>query len=220
MKKWIALVLAASVLAGCGDIVNFSAGNQIVGSGKVATDTRKVAAFKSVDLDGAMDVDIKIGPQSGIKIEGDDNILPHVRAIVNDGTLHLDTDAGYSTNHPLNISFSTPTLEAGSLNGSGNMTMHGCTGKSLNVEINGSGNLIADGAADTLSASLMGSGNLYLSDLKAGVAKVEINGSGNAKVNVSGTLTASVTGSGDIDYKGNPKHVAKSVTGSGRISGQ
>ena len=40
---------------------------------------------------------------------------------------------------------------------------------------------------------------------------------GTIKVNASDSLNASVSGSGDILYKGSPKDLGKSINGSGEI---
>ena len=46
---------------------------------------------------------------------------------------------------------------------------------------------------------------------------MEVSGSGNAAVNVTDHLTASVTGSGNITYTGNPAQVDQDSSGSGDI---
>jgi hypothetical protein len=46
---------------------------------------------------------------------------------------------------------------------------------------------------------------------------VSIAGSGNAAVSAEDSLRASVSGSGDIRYNGNPPHVESSVAGSGSV---
>ncbi|MBP6585664.1 MAG: DUF2807 domain-containing protein, partial [Flavobacterium sp.] len=48
-------------------------------------------------------------------------------------------------------------------------------------------------------------------------AKVNVSGSGDIKVNCTEFIEARVAGSGDIEYKGNPKKVDTKVAGSGTI---
>ena len=64
---------------------------------------------------------------------------------------------------------------------------------------------------------MSGSGDLRLFDLRAREVHVSIAGSGDAKVNASERLDATVAGSGDVRYRGNPKEVAQSVNGSGSV---
>ena len=49
-------------------------------------------------------------------------------------------------------------------------------------------------------------------------ALTKVYGSGDATVRASEQLDASVTGSGDVHYSGNPPKVRKNVTGSGGIA--
>ncbi|MDG1774786.1 MAG: DUF2807 domain-containing protein, partial [Flavobacteriaceae bacterium] len=46
-----------------------------------------------------------------------------------------------------------------------------------------------------------------------------VSGSADVTLTVKGTLNAKVSGSGDIQYKGNPKKVASKVSGSGDVTG-
>ena len=81
----------------------------------------------------------------------------------------------------------------------------------------GSGNITATGTVQNLSASIKGSGNLNLQSVQARAARVSIAGSGDATVNASDELSASIAGSGDIRYAGDPPRVEKNVAGSGSI---
>jgi hypothetical protein len=54
--------------------------------------------------------------------------------------------------------------------------------------------------------------------MKAQKARCRVSGSGNIALNVSKELDASISGSGDIRYSGNPPSVRTKVSGSGDIS--
>ncbi|HVT12957.1 MAG TPA: head GIN domain-containing protein [Fimbriimonadaceae bacterium] len=217
MKKLIGLGLAAALLSGCEVIGGLSSGQQIVGSGKSTTISKHVASFKRVEITGSMDAEITIGKASDIRIEGDDNIVPHVTCVVKNDTLMIGMDNGsYSTHGRIKVSFAVPSLEGVGLTGSGDVDLRGYHGDGLSVDLSGSGNITADGLAKSLTGTISGSGNLSLFGLKSDDASVDISGSGNAEVSVSGTLSATIAGSGDIRYKGHPT-VSKSVTGSGTV---
>ena len=66
---------------------------------------------------------------------------------------------------------------------------------------------------------LDGSGQARLLGLVARDVRAVIGGSGELLVTATDRLDASVPGSGEIIYAGNPAHVTKSVTGSGEITG-
>ncbi|HQV37276.1 MAG TPA: DUF2807 domain-containing protein, partial [Flavobacterium sp.] len=62
-----------------------------------------------------------------------------------------------------------------------------------------------------------GSGDIKAFELVSENAKVNVSGSGDIKVNCTEFIEARVAGSGDIEYKGNPKKVDTKVAGSGTI---
>ena len=64
---------------------------------------------------------------------------------------------------------------------------------------------------------MAGSGDIKAIELVSENAKVNVSGSGDIKVNCTEFIEARVAGSGDIEYKGNPKKVDTKVAGSGTI---
>ena len=66
--------------------------------------------------------------------------------------------------------------------------------------------------------SISGSGDFSGFDLNADNTEVSISGSGNVEVVSNSSIKAYVSGSGDVDYKGNPDKEDTKVSGSGRIS--
>ncbi|MDH3245263.1 MAG: DUF2807 domain-containing protein, partial [Saprospiraceae bacterium] len=59
--------------------------------------------------------------------------------------------------------------------------------------------------------------DLHAYDFKVSSAKARISGSGDADLFVDRDLSASVSGSGDIRYKGGANHVTSKTSGSGRV---
>jgi hypothetical protein len=88
------------------------------------------------------------------------------------------------------------------------------------LTINGSGKIEADGKVRQLMGVMNGSGKMLLDELEAQDGIVTVNGSGDIEVKATGTLRASVNGSGNIDYVGEPEKVFKSVRGSGKVKAQ
>ena len=122
-KKLLVMAIGVVVAAGCGSvsvISNLSSGsideNQVKGSGKVTSLTRSVGSFKVVQLDGSLDADITLGKQTGLKISGDDNIVPLVKTEVKGDTLRIYVEGSYSTHNPVKVSFAMPELRAAALN--------------------------------------------------------------------------------------------------------
>lgn len=216
MRKIVGLVAAMAFLAGCDHII----GPSVTGSGKVVSETRTTDKWNKVEIQGSANVVVDCGSDGPIKLEGDDNILPLISTKVKDGVLVISSDKSYSTHNVIKVHLNTRELSAASLSGSGDVAIHGASGKSLALQLSGSGNFDGDGTVDELSANLSGSGEFRLSKLKAGEAAVSIAGSGSADVFCTGTLDASIAGSGSVTYSGHPTDVKKNVSGSGEVVGK
>ncbi|MFL5743682.1 MAG: head GIN domain-containing protein [Niastella sp.] len=103
--------------------------------------------------------------------------------------------------------------------GSGNMKLARLQSDRSNMVFSGSGNFeVADGAAKTQTIHLSGSGNVSAYGLKTETCAAVVSGSGEIKVSVSNSIEATITGSGNIEYRGNAQVTKLAVHGSGRIS--
>jgi len=103
-----------------------------------------------------------------------------------------------------------------SVAGSGNIDIL-ILSAALKGDIAGSGNITIKGTTKNVTFSIAGSGNMMLLDLIAEDVTGEIAGSGSAKVHANNSLEASIAGSGDLTYSGDPKKVTKNINGSGSV---
>ena len=197
---------------------NFSSSsNTVQGSGVLVTDSRPVAAFGSVDLAGSNNVVIRVGEKQSVQVYGDDNLIDRVTTNVDATTLVIGNKPGsYSTNSPMRVEVSVPSLSELTLSGSGTVLVSGVERPSFTVTISGSGVVRASGTTEQLDATVSGSGQAELGGLEASAVQV-VSGSGQIVVTATESLDASVPGSGSIVYGGNPSDVTKSVSGSGEI---
>lgn len=221
---------ALVVLAACG-----CAG--VPGSGNAKTEVRNAPAFSAVSIEGAIDADIAIGPESRVEITGDDNILPLITTDVHGDRLEIGSRKIFRTRVHLIARITAPRITGIGLTGSGDITAHGVHADRLEVILGGSGTIHADGVqADRLAVNLSGSGTIRadgtahaaeveldgsgtvaLDQLAAERASVSLSGSGDVAVAASRALDVSITGSGDVTYRGDPE-LKKRITGSGSIS--
>jgi len=192
--------------------------DSIRGSGVSKTESRTIGDFHAVQVNGSADVSVAVGSAASLSVTGDDNLLPYVVTEVREGTLVVEMKPGsYSPRVDLKIVATVPALDAGSVSGSGDLALTGIAGDKLKIRISGSGDARASGKVKDLSAGVSGSGDLRLGDLESADAEVEISGSGDVDVWATESLAASIAGSGDVTYKGDPKKVTKSVAGSGGV---
>jgi hypothetical protein len=191
------------------------------GSGVAATQARSLPLFTGVDLAGANNVMVRVGARQSVIVHADSNLLGRVTTQVSSSSLVIGNTPGtLSARSPMWVAVSVPSLDALTVEGSGNISVTGIHTSSLTVRLPGSGTIHAAGATARLDVAIGGSGTALLSGLIAGDATASIDGSGSIVLTATHSLDASISGSGTILYTGNPTRVIKSVTGSGTISGE
>ena len=201
-----------------GIMVLYDGREPLQGSGNRVRQVRPAGAFTRVIADDAMDVEIRIGPRASIELEGDDNLIGRIRTDAERGTLHLRVSGGYRVRRPMLARITMPRLDRLDLEASGDGRVSGLNGGRLALASFGSGSFTAEGRVEALDLRIQGSGDAALENLRAGEARILINGSGDASAHVVDTIVATVNGTGEIVYRGEPRHVTEEVNGTGRIS--
>ena len=190
----------------------------IRGSGVSKTEQRTISDFKSVVVNGSTDVELAVGPASSLELTADDNLLEYLVTEVRDGVLVIEMKSGsYSPRVDAKVRATTPGLETVAIRGSADVAVGGVSGEKFTFEISGSGDGRVEGKVGSTVARVTGSGDLRLSDLEARDAVVEVTGSGDVDVWATESLSISISGSGDVSYKGDPAKVTKAVAGSGDV---
>jgi len=190
----------------------------VKGSGKLATEHRNVSGFSKIDMEGAYDITVKVGPAAGVDLSGDDNLLKLIETKIKGDTLVVSSKKNLRTKKPLKVTITTPNLKAFSLEGAGDVDISGINESEFSVDLSGAGDLKASGQAKKLHATLSGAGDVQLYDLKSETVNASLSGTGNLKVWATKYLKASMSGVGDLSYKGHPAQVEKSSSGVGEVS--
>jgi hypothetical protein len=202
------LSLAALAVAGCG-------------AGPRTTETRTVAPFDRIEVDSSIDVDVVPGAADKVLVTAGKNVLDHVATRSSDGVLHVSIrDRGIVIGpdpfDDARVQVSGAALRDVRVRGSSELALGSIDARELSIEINGSGDVDADGTVGNLIATIEGSGDADLRDLAARTATVSIQGSGDVRANVRDQLDVSIQGSGDVSYRGNPR-LRQHVSGSGDV---
>ncbi|MYM82759.1 DUF2807 domain-containing protein [Duganella sp. FT50W] len=227
MRRTLIALATLSIVAGCAVIVvpdggdggyrsSFSA-NAVQGDGQPLVEQRQVATLDGFEVNGPMQVEVRVGQQTALQIEGDSNIVPLVRTDASGGTLRVWIDGSIRTSQPLRVLYSTPVLRHLSANGSGSLTVDGLNGAPLELSLNGSRGVRLAGRVARLDARLNGSGGLNASALESGSASARLNGSGRLDLGrVNGeALSLDLRGSGGAQASGNVRSMTVRLNGSG-----
>ena len=210
----IAIVML--VLAIGGDRATRSA-STTRGSGVSVIDRREVAAFTSVELAGANTVVIHVGAPLSVAVTGDDNLVGRVTTVVEDGRLVIDDFGTFTTNAPMHVAVSVPSLDGVELGGAGTVTIDGVRSADFGADLAGHGTLVVSGAVQHVTAVLSGAGTLDLHDLLATDGTAQLQGTGTIRIHTTSVLDASLTGRGTILYQGDPTVTIRN-TGTGTVT--
>jgi Putative auto-transporter adhesin, head GIN domain len=205
------LGLCAALLAG---------GCSSGGNSPPVSQQRGLDAFHSIDLRGAAELDVLVGPHQTVVLEAAPRVLEHIHTSVVKGELVIDRDAGgwlHTDDAHLKLRITLPKLNSLSLNGAGHISVAGLAGGATTIVLSGAGDVEANGTVETLTARINGAGNADLSHLEAENAAVTVNGAGNLVVKASKKLDARLNGVGSIRYVGQPAQLATEINGVGNI---
>jgi hypothetical protein len=214
--------------------------NRVKGNGKVITEKRTTAGYDEINVSGFFDVVLISGTEGAISIQGEENLLPYIKVEVDGNILKIYTEKNINIDTKKDIVLTvpfkqisfvslsgsgdvmskntivSPTFKA-KLSGSGDLTLDVKT-TDFEANLSGSGDVVLTGNSDSFTSKISGSGDVDALNLETKKANLTISGSGDMKVNCSESLYARVSGSGDIEYKGDPKIKDTKVNGSGEIS--
>jgi hypothetical protein len=155
-----------------------SSSSGVQGSGVAATQTRELASFSAVELAGSNVVTIRVGEKQSVVVRADDNLLDRVTTEVQSGNLVIGNTVGsFTTESPMSVEITIPSLDALTLTGSGVVAATGIETPSLTVTLSGSGALRASGTATQLDVTLGGSGDAQLEQLIASDVRAVVSGS-------------------------------------------
>lgn len=212
MKPLLTLTAAVLLLTACTK-------DHIRGSGRTITTERQLPSFKQVKLEGSGNVVVNHGATQQVKVTGYENLVDIYETNVVNGNLTLKFNDSYNVrNSNISVTITLPAIEGMYVNGSGSMSMNNFTGQSLDAETNGSGEISINGSDYTsVFYGISGSGDIDARTVHSTNADAHISGSGNIDLRVAGKLKARISGSGNINYWGNPPEVDAQVSGSGRL---
>ncbi|MFN3371047.1 MAG: head GIN domain-containing protein [Sphingomonadaceae bacterium] len=198
-----------------------------------------VGSFDRIILTGSPDVDVRVGPAPSVVARGEPADLDRLDIRVEKGVLLIGTRPNswnWRTRAGVRIEVSAPSLNAATINGSGDMAVDRLAGgpftgriggsgdmrlpsldaTRLSLVVSGSGSITAAGTCDSADLQVSGSGDVLAERLTCRTLTAGVTGSGRIVARATETAELSVTGSGDIKASGGARCTTR-TTGSGTI---
>lgn len=206
----------------------------------ISSKTFNLNTFTKISLYSSFNVHVSQGDKQSVKATGTTRLMNLLKIeVIDDYCEIFTTDKRFNmyNNEKVDIHITVPNIIELTINGSGNIATKTfkldnikldvkgsgnikaslMVNDSITAKIGGSGNIKIKGQCNLFNATVIGSGNIKTVELVATQANCSVIGSGNIKISVTDMFYGSVTGSGNIKYKGKPSVFKKSVTGSGSI---
>lgn len=187
---------------------------------------RQVASFQQVKASGAINVFIKQGPATEVRVEAAPEVASRIRTEVQGNTLAIYREKGYSLNlfnkEQVNVYVTCPRLSGIEVSGASDVKGQSpITADEFSIRASGASDVTLTLNAQSLSATASGASDIRLSgtvgqqrvqvsgssdyrayELRSRTANVQASGSSDAYVYVEGELQASSSGASDIYNKG------------------
>lgn len=200
--------------------------------------------FHSVELSLPAEIHVEYGRSWRVDIEADEEAFEDLSVYVEEGELTIEREGGdwwewiFGGNEErgLEVHVVMPEIRGLDIAGAAEVHVEGFSGGSLDIDVAGAAELELNGKFDKLTCDLAGAGELTLTgggrllvlDL-AGAAEVDSEhylaeevvvdaaGAIDAVVYARSSLTADVSGAGELLYAGSPRVVKTDVSGAAEI---
>lgn len=189
----------------------------VQGNGQAAVERRDVVERAGLDINGPLQVEVRVGGASALQVEGDSNLLPLVHTEGAGDNLRIWVDGRIQTRSPLRVIYTTPRLTQINSSGSGRLTISGLNGGTLSVNQNGSRTTELSGNVSRLDLRLNGSGGVNATGLQSGSTQASVNGSGRLSLGQlrGDSFNLDVHGSGGVNASGAVRAMSVRLYGSG-----
>lgn len=195
------------------------------GSGTLGQETREVAGFDAIDLEGPFRATIEVGSPGGaegpsattLELRGDDDVVPKVRAEVQGSTLHLSLPGRVVTKLPLEAIVRVPSLVELDASGAATVVVSGLEGERLEVDASGASRVSLAGRVDALDLEVSGASAVEAQGLSVTQASVDASGASTVDVLARQVLHAEASGASTIRYHGRPAQLAEDASGASTI---
>ncbi|MDN0083484.1 DUF2807 domain-containing protein [Crenobacter sp. SG2305] len=191
----------------------------VTASGPARSEERKMPAYSGITIEAPVRMSYTVGERSTLKVTAPSDVLPLLSTTLEGGRLVVKLNGSVVMNQPILIEATGSSgLESVNLVGAGDFNASGLAGRTLSIEVSGSGNVTASGRSGRVEARISGSGEVDVSALQANAVSVEVSGSGNVKAYASQAAQVALLGSGDVRVYGKPAQRSVSRVGSGQVS--
>jgi hypothetical protein len=221
-----------------GIIMSFVSCNHINGSGNIVTEKRSAGNFEGVSAGGGIEVEVRIGAETKVEVEADDNLQRLIETKVSGNVLKISQKDNYSISDGhykvyvtapvirtvkssgaadikvLDVLKSNDRIELDA-SGAGNIKV-AVDAPEVEAESSGAGNIELSGRTRDYKAKASGSGNIKSAELLSETVDADASGAGSIHTHASINIKAEASGAGTVYYRGGGS-LQQKVSGAGTV---
>jgi hypothetical protein len=188
----------------------------VVGSGHLATESRPVHGFTSVEVTAAGHLIVEQTGVESLEVTAEDNVLPLVRSEVRNGRLVLGLEPGASVTATREVLFHVTVRDLTGVEASGasRVEIRGVDAAGLTLRAAGASSVTATGHAGHAELDVSGASRCEAADLRSRDLTANVSGASYALVRASHSLVVDASGASILEYLGDPDLVANVSGGS------
>lgn len=218
----------------------YSCTKKLVGTGNSITKDYSLSDFSSIRLSIDADVNYIYDSIYRVEIHAQENVQDVMKVEVKSGELHIGMKnmINFVKYNPIKVTIHSPHLNGIDISGSGSFHSIGMFESSiLETKISGSGDITIDyikvdnfdiqisgsgsvkingGESNKFNSRISGSGKLEMPMHKTIEATTNTSGSGKTIIWVEDVLNVTISGSGNVYYKGTPA-INMKISGAGKL---
>lgn len=197
--------------------LNFNFG-KTRGSGNVATETREIKDFKSIEVSGVFSVEVVAQKDFSVQVEADDNLLQYIKTEVHNGVLEISTTKRIKSKNGMKIRITAPNMERVEASGAAKIVVSDLKNAGFNLDTSGASKVELAGETDKLVIEVSGASKIDAENLKARAASIDSSGASKINVFATESVRADASGASRITYSGGATDVVKNTSGASRVS--
>jgi len=190
-----ATVLLAASAAGCGVL-------GVQGEGPVVTEPRDVAEFGYIEVGNGIGLSVTIGEPSSVEVRAQDNLLPLILTDVEDATLVITSNQGFTTSEGVEVAVVMSSLEGLTMSGGSAGQVDGLEALTLAISMSGGSTLRASGTTDGLDLDVGGGSRAELEELQASTVAIDLSGGANVTIVASDSVSGTASGGASLTVLG------------------
>jgi hypothetical protein len=190
------------------------------GSGKIVTETRRLAEFHAISAENGVTVFVRHGSTASVDVAADDNLTGLIATDVAGGALTVHVTGSLITHNPIKLTVtSTSAVDDLRLDGGTTLDVEDLSSPSVHASLDGGSTLRAGGTTVALRVDVDGGSTADMTNVTVKSAEASVNGGSTAILNVTDVVSGSCHGGSTLKVSGGADTVSVEKDTGSTVSG-